>query len=126
MFTPPPTPTPVPAFEAVYNNLETCTGWWVDLKLTNTGGVPFESLSLTVRDTVTDVVVAAYSDVFTNIDGCTASASRDVLNPGTARILSSPPFAYNPAGHALRATITLCTRDGQSGTCLTNTVRFTP
>jgi hypothetical protein len=126
MYTPPPTPTPMPAFEADYGGLETCAGWWVDLKLTNTGGISFESISLTVRDTTTDIVVSMYSDVFNDIDGCTGSSTRDVLNPGANRIVSSPVFAYDPSGHRLRATITLCSRDGQNGTCITESIKFTP
>jgi hypothetical protein len=126
MFTPPPTPTPVPAFEAEYDGLETCAGWWVDLKLTNTGGISFESISLTVRDTVTDIVVSMYTDLFNDIDGCTGSSTREVLNPGANRIISSPAFAYDPSGHRLRATLTLCSRDGQNGTCVTDVIKFTP
>jgi hypothetical protein len=126
MFTPPPTPTPMAAFEADFDGLETCAGWWVDLKLTNTGGISFASVSLTVRDTVTDIVVSMYTDVFNNINGCTDSSTKDVLNPGANHIVSAPAFAYDPSGHKLRATITLCSRDGQNGTCITETIKFTP
>ena len=126
IYTPPPTPTPVPAFDADYERLESCSGWWVDIELTNTGGVTFESVSLTVRDTDTDIVVSLFSDSFTDLDGCVDSASRDRLNPGANRTVSSSAFAYDPTGHDLRATITLCSRDGQSGTCITETINFTP
>lgn len=126
MFTPPPTPTPMPAFEADYDGLETCAGWWVDLKVTNTGGISFESVSLTVRDTVTDIVVSMYTDVFNNVNGCSDSSTKDVLNPGANRIVSAPAFAYDPSGHKLRATVTLCSRDGQNGMCITESIKFTP
>jgi hypothetical protein len=126
MFTPPPTPTPMPAFEADFDGMETCAGWWVDLKLTNTGGISFESVSLTVRDTVTDIVLSMYTDVFNNINGCTDSSTEDVLNPGANRIVSAPAFAYDPRGHKLRATVTLCSRGGQNGTCITESIKFTP
>lgn len=126
VYTPPPTPTPMPAFQAAYDGWETCTGWWVDIELTNTGGLAFESISLTVRDTTNDVVVSMYSDSFTDLDGCFDTASRDVLNPGASRTVSAPAFLYDPRGHELRATVTLCSRDGQNGTCLTESIRFTP
>jgi hypothetical protein len=126
VFTPPPTPTPVPAFEASYDRLETCAGWWVDIDLTNTGGISFESISLTVRDTDTDIVISMYTDVFTDIDGCVDSSTKDVLHPGANRMVSAPAFAYDPSGHKLRATITLCSRDGQNGTCVTEAIKFTP
>ena len=126
VFTPPPTPTPAPDFEASYGGKDTCVGWWVDIDLDNTGGMAFESLSLTVRDTVTDVVQSMYSNRFVDIDGCLDSSTKDNLSPGGTGTISSPAFAYDPAGHQLRATITLCSNNDQSGTCLTQVITFTP
>lgn len=126
VYTPPPTPTPTPNFQAFYAGKETCTGWWVDIELENTGGISFRSISLTARDTVTDVVVSLYADNFTNINGCTSSNTKDSLHPGDIRIVSSPAFTYDPVGHNLRATITLCSNPGQSGTCVTQVIHFTP
>ena len=126
VYTPPPTPTPMPAFEAEYDGKDTCVGWWVEIKLTNTGGLPFKSVSLTVRDTTTDIVLSMYSDTFTDVDGCLDSSTKDVLNPGAHRTISAPPFAYDPSGHQLRATITLCSAIGQNGTCVTDVIKFTP
>jgi hypothetical protein len=126
VFTPPPTPTPMPAFAADYDGLETCSGWWTDIVVTNTGGVTFESVSVTVRDRDTDVVVSMYTDVFHDIDGCSDTSTRERLNPGDTRVVSPPVFTYNPTGHPMRATITLCSRDGQNGTCVTETFNFRP
>lgn len=126
VFTPPPTPTPMPDFKADYDGLESCNGWWADIDVTNTGGVTFESISMTVRDTDTDVVVSMSTDVFHDIDGCTDTNTRERLNPGDTRTVSGPVFTYNPTGHELRATITLCSRDGQNGLCITESIRFTP
>jgi len=125
-YTPPPTPTPMPAFEAFFDDVDTCVGWWVDIELDNTGGLPFRSLSLTVRDTETDATVSMYANSFTNIDGCLDSSTKDVLQPGSSRIISSPSFAYDPTGHELRATITLCSNPDQNGTCVTEGIKFTP
>ncbi len=126
VYTPPPTPTPTPNFDAFYAGKDTCVGWWVDIELENTGGISFESISLTVRDTVTDVVVSMYADNFTNIDGCLDSSTKDALNPGSSRTVSTPAFAYDPIGHQLRATITLCSGNGSTGLCTTEVIKFTP
>lgn len=126
VFTPPPTPTPMPAFSAEYERLETCSGWWVDIDLVNTGGISFDSVSLTVRDRENDVVTSMISDNFTDLDGCSESDSSERLNPGADRTVSSLPFTYDPRGHRLRATITLCSRDELSGTCITEVINFTP
>jgi hypothetical protein len=126
VFTPPPTPTPMPAFEAEYDGLETCSGWWVDIELINVGGISFDSVALTVRDLDTNVVVTMNSDTFTNLNGCSDSSSRDTLDPGESPNISSTAFAYDPSGHELRATITLCSGEGLNGTCLTEVIEFEP
>ena len=128
VYTPPPTPTPTPNFAALYRGIDVCTGrgWWVDIELKNTGGVSFRSISLTVRDTITNAVVSMYADSFTDLSGCLSSSTRDALPSGATRIVSSPAFTYNTLGHRLRATITLCSNLGQSGTCVTQVIHFTP
>ena len=126
VYTPPPTPTPAPNFQAFYDGKETCSGWWVDIELENTGVVAFRSVSMTLRDTDTDVVLTLYTDGFTNKDGCLDSITRDNLNPGDDRIISSPAFNYDPTGHDLRATITLCSNLGQNGMCVTKVIEFRP
>jgi hypothetical protein len=126
IFTPPPTPTPAPGFDASYRSLDTCAGWWVHIRLENTGGVTFRSVALTVRDLDTDTIVALNRDDFTNIDGCVDSDTEDSLLPGDTLTISSPPFAYDPSDHRLRATITLCSNTGQNGTCVTEVITFRP
>jgi hypothetical protein len=132
VYTPPPTPTstftptPLPDFEAVYNGLDSCAGWWVEIELENTGTVPFRSIGITVKDTDTDVTLASFTDDFTNIDGCLSSNSRDRLAIGKTRVVSAPSFNYDPSGHKLRATVILCSEDGQNGTCVTRSIIFTP
>ena len=128
IFTPPPTPTPSPDFTAAYSGLDVCagTGWWVDVELENPGGTSFNSIAMTVRDTVTNTIVSLYSDDFTDRDGCNETNTQDSLPAGEERLVSSSIFAYNPSGNALRATITLCSNTGQSGTCVTRSIEFTP
>ena len=126
VYTPPPTPTPVPAFEASYDGLDTCVGWWVDIRLKNTGGIAFRSVSITIRDLENNTVLAMSADNFTNIDGCTGSSIRDVLNTGDSRVVSAPAFTYDPTGHRLRATVTLCSNTGVSGTCVSQVIEFKP
>jgi hypothetical protein len=135
VYVPPPTPTPLPTntpapgFATSYNGIESCTetGWWVEIKLENIGGIPFESLALTVRDTTTtDTILSLYADNFTNRNGCNETDTRENLPSGSTLIVSSPVFNYDPTGRALRANVTLCSGPGQNGTCVTQIVNFTP
>ena len=102
----PPTPIPSPAFLIFYNGLDTCTGWWVEIELDNTGELTFNSMSITVKDLVTNMVVSADRNGFTNLNGCASKKTRDILEPGDLRTVSAPAFAYDPTGHRLRATVT--------------------
>jgi hypothetical protein len=127
VFTPPPTPTPVPDFTAEYAGLEVCTtSWWVDLRLENTGGVTFRSISITLRDLDTGTVLAMTANGFTNYNGCTDANTRDLLEPGDRRAVSTPAFNYDPTGHQLRATITLCSNRDQNGLCTSEVINFRP
>lgn len=132
VYTPPPTPTPMPNFAASFAGEDTCcgkdgcTGWWVDIRLENTGGITFRSMTLTVRDTDTEISQTLYSNGFTDNDGCTDTVTYDSLSPGGRRIVSSPAFAYDLSDHELRATITLCSNTNQSGTCITEVIEFEP
>ena len=132
VYTPPPrptatfTPTPAPNFKVEYSRLDSCTGWWAEFRLQNNGTLPFQSVAISVRDTATKDVVSNFADKFTNKNGCKSSNSVDALGVDKVRIVSGPAFNYNPSGHRLRATISLCSKNGQNGTCVTKTIVFTP
>ena len=81
---------------------------------------------LTVKDTVTGVSLSNYADGFTDNNGCLTSSTRDILGVGKTYTVSAPAFNYDPHGNKIRVTITLCSKTGQSGTCLTQTINFKP
>jgi hypothetical protein len=127
IFTPPPTPTPVPAFVASYSSLESCNNtWWVEIKLENTGGITFKSILMSVADSATNTTVSISDNKFTNVNGCNTSDTRNTLVAGDKLIESSMVFSYDPSGHKLRATITLCSEVGVNGTCVTQVIEFKP
>ncbi len=125
-YTPPPTPTPLPGFEAAYDGLVSCSGWWVNIQLTNTGGIPFQSMALSISDLSTNADLTLRTDKFVALDGCHTSFTKDVLSPGESVSVSTAAFSHDPRGHKLRATITLCSADGQNGACITKAIKFTP
>lgn len=126
VFTPPATPTPVPNFEANYAGLDTCVGWWVEFKLKNTGATAFKFISITVRDTVTDVQLSNSTNGFTDAGGCLLSSIVATLDPGQSYIVSSPAFAADPTGHKIKANIKLCTETNFGGQCVEKNLEFKP
>lgn len=125
----PTTAAAPPSFTASYSNMDSCgvTGWWVEIQLTNTGGVPFESIDMSVIDTVTGTAPpSVISDDFINRNGCSGSDPAGTLAPGSAHIVSSSDFTYDPAGHQIEVMLIVCPGPGQSGACLVQGMNFTP
>lgn len=139
VYTPPPTPTPTftplptftatpsPSFKAEYVSKDTCSGsWWAEIKLRNNGTVNFRSIFISVKDTVSGVTNAQLNDGFTDRNGCLETFTRDKIAPGDTYLLSASPFNYDPVGHKIEASITLCSETGQKGVCVTRNIDFTP
>ncbi len=130
VFTPPPTPTftptPLPDIRVSYSGKDTCVGWWVELEIKNKSEVRFRSIALSVKDTVTNITISTNSDGFTNLDGCLTTNTNNNMNPGTTHIVSSPAFAYDPTGHKLTATVTVCSEKNLNGICVSEQISFTP
>ena len=133
VFTPPPTPTatltptPAPSFTAEYVNHDTCApAWWANIRLKNIGPLPFKSVNISIRDKATSETVGRLAEGFMNNEGCSKTNTKDILGIDDSFILSTPSFSYNPAGHNIQVTITLCSESSQKGTCVTNKFTFKP
>ena len=57
---------------------------------------------------------------------CSSSSSQVSLAPGDSLLVSSPNLSNDPTGHKMRARITLCSKTGQSGECVTEIFNFKP
>ena len=126
VYTPPPTPTPMPSFELSYAGMDSCVGWWAELKLKNTGSFAFLSYSISIKDLNTSTTLTGSENGFTDMNGCLASGIVASLDPGASTTFSSPQFGYNPDNHKMRATVTLCTQVNLGGECVSQTVEFKP
>jgi hypothetical protein len=126
IFTPPPSPTPAPSFEMAYAGVDSCVGWWAEIKVKNTGPIAFKSFTLSIRDRTLDILLTDFGDGFTDLDGCLSSAIVAELAPGDVYRISSPAFVSNIVGHKMRATLTMCTKVSQGGACVSQTIDFKP
>lgn len=126
VYTPPPTPTPMPSFALSYAGMDSCVGWWAELKLKNTGSFAFLSYSISIKDLNTSTTLTGSENGFTDMSGCLASGIIASLDPGASYTFSSPQFGYNPDNHKMRATVTLCTQVNLGGECVSQTVEFKP
>jgi len=134
LFTPMPTPmstlTPDPPadFYTIYTKLDACVGWYLELKIWNTGNTVWSSGSLVARDLVTKAETPVrVSNQFEDWMGCTStSLIQNDLAPGESGSIHTHDFIDNPRGHTILVMVTLCTLNGLAGTCLTKDVTFTP
>jgi len=128
VLTPPPTYTPVPApsFDAIYVNAGSCLGWWTRISIKNTGTVPLRSITISIKDTVTNETRTETKDGFQDVNACVLSALTPSLGAGETFTVVAPSLAADPTGHKLSATVTLCTATGQGGICTSKTIEFTP
>lgn len=138
IYTPPPTPsvtftplatltpTPGPGIKISYTSMDSCAGWWVEFKLTNTGGINLRSVEIEVFDSDTHVTLTNLTDGFTDNNGCLTSTTKDVLIPENSTVVSAPAFAYDPSGHEIELTVTACSKTGQSGLCNKRKIEFIP
>ena len=127
VLTPPPSPTPapVPSFTLEYVNTGKCIGWFARFNVTNKGAVDFKSVSVSVKDTVTDETKTTTVNGFQGVDSCTLSAITPKLGPGEAYIITSSSPAITGL-HKFSATVTLCTGENQGGTCVSQVVEYNP
>lgn len=132
VFTPPPTPTPTftptpqPDFKLAYDGSDSCSGWWLEIRVKNTGSSSFRSIIFEIEDQVTNQNLTALGNGFVNVDGCSKTTTKDALAPGDEFVVSSPIFAYDPKGNEMLVHLTLCSQASQKGECVKRKVKFTP
>ena len=128
ILTPPPTftPSPKPDFSSSYVNSGKCIAWWTRIRLDNTGPVAFESIAITIKDTVTSETVNLTGNGFQDVNACLLSTIIPSLGAGDSLIVVAPSLNADPSGHKVMVSTTLCTENGQGGTCISETIEFTP
>ena len=127
VFTPQPTPTEIVGFILTYEGFTSCNGlYYVKFKIENNSNQTWESNQVNATDRTTNVTTTINRNNFSNYDGCNLVANDTNLEPGEVGITTSNSFASNPSGHDFKATIQACSLEGQSGTCATKTITFTP
>jgi hypothetical protein len=124
---PPPTTTASGAsFSLSFVTTHKCSGdKHAIVKVKATGGISFESASIKVKDNDTDTNIsgpASSNKPFMDSSGSCPPGSTS-LDPGdTAYIAGS--LAGATSGHTARAVVTLCTKDGLGGSCVSKSVDF--
>jgi hypothetical protein len=113
-------------FVIVYFRLEVCGKWAPAFKIVNTGNTALSSYSIIVEDKVNKTSLTKASDDFNQRQGCAVVSDNPTLVYGKVGYIYSRYISKNPTGDEMKATITVCTRDGQGGKCKKQVLNFTP
>ncbi len=126
-FTPQPTPTMAIDFLLAYAGFTSCGGLYqLKFKIVNNSELTWESNQVAVTDRTTGVETIINRDHFPNYVGCSLTADDTNLAPGEVGYTTSDNFAADPTDHNFRATIQVCSAEGQGGTCIAKTIIFIP
>lgn len=132
-FTPPPTPTstatlpPTLNFNLKGSGFQSCSGaFWMNLEITSESQYVFESVLVSLLDTDRNITRTLATDNFVAAIGCDGLSVNDKIPNDTAVLISSAKFNYNFKGNLMRASVTVCTKDGQQGACTTREIPLTP
>jgi hypothetical protein len=122
-FTPQPSPTPPPYFNAKFKKIDNCNGnRFANFSVENTGNIDFRSVYIKVTDTKVNKSVEQVLNVFDLYVGCILAKNISPLDPGETGYVPSPAFTWNIHEDKLSAVIMLCTENGLKGICVTRTV----
>jgi hypothetical protein len=83
-------------------------------------------MSISIKDTVTNETRNASGDGFQDVNACILSSVISSLDPGSSLTIVAPSLPADPTGHKVAVSTTLCTETGQGGTCISETIEFTP
>jgi hypothetical protein len=121
-FTPPPSPTSAPYFEASFKKFDNCKGDFANFSVENTGSTPFRSAYIKVTDTKVSKSVEHALNAFDLFVGCTLAKNIAPLDPGETGYVHSPTFNWVVHRDKLQAVIMLCTEKDLKGMCVTRTL----
>lgn len=133
--TPPPTPTSlpptatettIPRADFTVSFIGMCPERWANFRISNTGNLGLESVRMRIVDTSisANLYGPAYSDSpFLGSADCADTARMSAMGPGSTYHLRYRLSSVNP-GHNAQATVTACTENGTSGTCIDRVITF--
>jgi len=128
VYDPPPSPTPAPGFIITHTGTTYYSGWivWsVDVTVQNNGSITWQSNRVVVKDDTSGTSLNGVPENKFAVPPGGPITSED-LTPGEIGGIFAAPLHYDPAGHHLTVTITLCTLDSLAGACVSKVISFVP
>lgn len=122
-FTPLPSPTAAPYFEATFKKFDTCENRnYVIFDIENLGSFAFRSVYIRVINQKDGQSVEQAFNAFDLKAKCVLIKNIAPLDPGESGYVYSPQFKWSGHGERLRVIIMACTEKNLKGSCVTQSV----
>ncbi len=121
--TPPP---PLVKFTVDFMKIDSCTNYSLVFEVVNTATKPLQAYTIVAKDLSERTQQTTTSTVFDQKSGCGVVKSIEYVDPGKIGYVYANDFAYNPSGHSIEATITICSHNDMTSPCASQVIRFTP
>ena len=124
-YTPQPSPTLAPYFNATFKKYETCNGeQYAVFVVENVGSAPFRSSYIKVTNPKLNKSVEEAFGAFDLHVGCVEAKDIWPLDPGKTGYVNSPVLTWPKVGNKLLVFIMLCTEKGLKGICPTQNIEL--
>jgi hypothetical protein len=121
--TPPP---PLVNYSIEFTLLKECGGYMLEFKVVNTGVKTLQAYKIVAKDITSHTQQTSTGTVFDLMDGCFIQQAIGYIDPGKVGYVYASDFSYDPTGHSMEATITICSHNDMTGVCATQVYKFTP
>jgi hypothetical protein len=118
-------PTPSMSFSLTYIQVVQCTNWSLDFKIVNTGGATVQSYKIIAQDLDEHTQQTTTGNEFNERKSCVDTDKIPLLEKNDTGFLHANDFTFDPTGHNMKATVTVCTKDDLGGDCITQSISFT-
>ena len=124
-YTPLPSPTAAPGFNAAFKKYDSCQGdVYAVFTIVNIGSVPFRSAYVKVTNLKTGDSTEWSVNAFDQWTACIIAKNISPLGPGASGFLRSDLFLHDPRGNKMRAIIQACTEKNLKGICKNTVIQF--
>ena len=119
-------PTPEMSFTLTFITVVECTNWSLAFKIVNTGGTTLQSYKIVAQDLNEHTQQTTTRNDFNERQACKDTELIPLLERNDTGFIYADDFTFDPSGHQMKATVTVCSNNDLSSKCWTQVVSFKP
>ncbi len=119
-------PTLAMNFTVSFLKVVECTNWSLAFKVVSTGATTLQSYKVVAQDLNENTQETTTKNDFNERQACRDTENIPYLNNGDTGFIYADDFPFDPSGHSIKATITICSNNDLSSVCMTQVLSFKP